>query len=319
MEAAKGAAFGIGELMADIREIRNHIKSVEDTEKITDAMYMIATSKMRRAKKELAATKPYFDTVSSQIKRVFRLEEAIDSKYYYPTTGEHDLPGDYAYLVITSDKGLAGYYNHAVIKETEKQIAKHPSRIYMVGEYGRHYMKLHDIPIVEEFRKSAESPTLRRARNIAHTILQAYKAGEVSKVFVIYTDLSNAVSQQVKCFRLLPFHQGDFKTDTVEKEISSPFEFYPSLESVLENVVSSYMSGYIYSALVDSFCCEQSARMNAMEEANRNADTLLSELRLSYNHARQSKITQEITEISAGSRAIRLKKQKKMRKEYMES
>lgn len=297
--------------MADVREIRSHIKGVKDTAKITSAMYMIASSKMRRAKADLDKTRPYFEATREEIKRLFRINSPSDSPYFYPGNGEHNLPRDYAYLVITSDKGLAGYYNHAVLKEMESLIGNHDSRIYMVGEFGRKYCQMRDIPIVDDFRESAENPTLRRGRAIAQRLLEDYLSGDISKIFVVYTDLKNSVYQQAVNFRLLPFHRGDWVTDTVEKEIKSPFEFYPSMEDVLNNMVSSYMAGYIYSALVDSFCCEQSARMNAMDEANKNADEILSDLNLQYNHARQGKITQEITEISSGARALKRSKKKR--------
>lgn len=296
--------------MADIREIRSHIKGVQDTAKITGAMYMIASSKMRRAKADLDKTRPYFDAVSVEVKRLFRIHEPLDNPYFYPLSGEHDLPGAYGYLVITSDKGLAGFYNHGIIKKLEERMKEHESKVYMIGDFGRRYCALHDIPIDEGFVESAERPSLRRARNIAARLLDDYLSGEISKIFVIYTDLKNSVYQQAEEFRLLPFHRGDFESGTVEEEITSPFEFFPSMEVVIDNMIESYLSGYIFSCLVDSFCCEQSARMNAMDEANKNADEILSGLNLQYNHARQGKITQEITEISSGARALKRKKAK---------
>ena len=296
------------EIMADIREIKSHIKGVEDTAKITGAMYMIASSKMRRAKAELDKTRPYFDAVGVEIKRLFRIHEPIDNPYFYPVSGEHELPGAYGYLVITSDKGLAGFYNHGIIKKLEERMKEHEAKVYMVGGFGRKYCQLHGIALEDDFNETAENPTLRRARMIADRLLSDYLAGRISKIYVIYTDLKNSVYQQAVDFRLLPFHRGDFDAGTVEKEITSPFEYYPSMEKVIEGMVRSYLSGYIYSCLVDSFCCEQSARMNAMDEANKNAAEILSSLNLQYNHARQWKITQEITEISSGARALKRKK-----------
>lgn len=294
--------------MADIREIRSHIKGVKDTAKITSAMYMIASSKMRRAKADLDRTRPYFDAVSVEVKRLFRIQEPIDNPYFYPISGEHDLPGAYGYLVITSDKGLAGFYNHGIIKKLEEKMGEHESRVYMVGDFGRRYCELHGIHIEEGFNESAENPTLRRARTIAERLLEDYLSGKISKIFVIYTDLKNSVYQRAEDFRLLPFHRGDFASGTDEAVITSPFEFFPSIDKVIDNMIESYLSGYIYSCLVDSFCCEQSARMNAMDEANKNADEILTDLNLQYNHARQGKITQEITEISSGARALKRKK-----------
>ena len=293
--------------MGDIREIKSRMKSVSDTAKITKAMYMISSSKMRHARAELERTRPHFDALNNEIKRIFRSKRHIDSPYMYPADGSHDLPGAYAYIVVTADKGLAGFYNHSVIKEFESQMTDHESRYYMVGDYGCRYCDALDIEYDGEFRFSADNPTMRRTRRMAEYILSEYDEGIISKIFLIYTDLENGMSQRAKTVRLLPFHRKDF-TDDAALQDNVRFEFFPSPESVLANIVRSYVAEYLYSALVDSYCCEQSARMNAMDEADRNANELMTQLRLEYNHARQGKITSEITEISAGARALRNKK-----------
>ncbi len=297
--------------MSDIREIRNHMESVRDTEKVTRAMHMIAANKMRKARAELDSTRPYFDAVSTEIKRIFRVNNVIESPYFYPKTGEHDLPGAYAYLVITADKGLAGAYNTTVLKETEKQIAEHDSKLYVVGEYGRKYLGACDYVLEDNFNFTAQNPTLQRARVITARLLEDFEKKEISKIFIIYTDLKSGVNQQAKCVRVLPFHRGDFSSGSEEEQNQSHFTFFPSMESVLNNMIRSYMAGFIYSALVDSFCCEQNSRMNAMDEANSNAEEILFELKQQYNHARQGKITKEITEISSGAKALAGKKNKK--------
>ena len=120
--------------------------------------------------------------------------------------------------------------------------------------------------------------------------------------------MKGAIDSQAVSTRLLPFHRAEFIIpDSQEKEVKIPFEFDPSMEVVLDNIVPSYVSGFIYSALIDSFCCEQNSRMNAMDAANRNAEKLLDELKVQYNHIRQSAITQEITEVSSGAKAMKKK------------
>lgn len=296
--------------MSDIREIRKHMESVRDTKKVTNAMHMIAATKMRHAKAELDSTRPYFDAVRTEIKRVFRINTNIESPYMYPQ-GEHDLPGEYAYLVITADKGLAGTYNQAVIRKTEELIGEHASRLYIIGEYGRRYFNAHKGPIDDSFYFTAQNPTLQRARVITAHLLEDYKKGKISKIFVVYTDLKSGISQEAHVDRILPLHRGDFQADTVEKAIERPFVFFPDAAQVLDNMADSYVTGFVYSALVDSFCCEQTSRMNAMEEASSNADEILTELKSEYNHIRQGKITKEITEVSSGARALARKNGKK--------
>lgn len=294
--------------MANLKEIKNRINSVKDTQKITNAMYLIASAKMRKAKQNLDSTKPYFDSVKSEIKRVFRTEPEIESPYFYPMSGDHVLPGAYAYLVITADKGLAGAYNHNVIKEAERLIGKHnEDKIYVVGEFGRHYFQTKGIQIEQSFLYSAQNPTMHNARKISSVLLDGFLAGEFRKLYVVYTDYGNGINSNVTVTRLLPFHRDNFiQEDNVNHE---EFEFYPNELKVLENVMPSYIAGFIYSALVDSFCCEQNARMNAMDSANDNAQELIDELVKKYNHLRQSAVTQEITEISAGAKSLKKSKE----------
>lgn len=295
--------------MPNTKEIKNRIKSVKDTQKITNAMYLIASTKLRKAKSELDKTRPYFKAVQGEIKRIFRTSERIENKYFYPITGEHELPGSYGYLVITADKGLAGAYNQNVIKEATRLMKEHENpKLFVVGEFGRHYFTSHNIPIEQSFLYTAQNPTIHRAREISSILLEMFNRRELSKIFVVYTDMKGAINSQACSSRLLPFHRAQFMTpDIHEEEIKIPFEFQPSMEKVLDNIVPSYVTGFIYSALIDSFCSEQNARMNAMDSANRNAEELLGELSVQYNHIRQSAITQEITEVSSGAKSMRNK------------
>lgn len=295
--------------MATTKEIKNRIKSVKDTQKITNAMYLIASTKLRKAKSELDKTRPYFTSLQGEIKRIFRTKEEIENKYFYPVTGEHELPGSYGYLVITADKGLAGAYNQNVIKEALRLMSEHENpKLFVVGEFGRHYFMSHNIPIEQSFLYTAQNPTIRRAREISDILLDLFDRQKLSKIYVVYTDMQGVINSQACSARLLPFHRAQFiSADICEKEIKVPFEFQPSIQRVLDNIVPSYVTGFIYSALIDSFCSEQNARMNAMDAANRNAQQLLDELSVQYNHIRQGTITQEITEVSSGAKSMRNK------------
>ena len=303
--------------MANTKEIKDRIKSVRDTQKITNAMYLIASTKMRKAKSELDHTRPYFEAIKGEIKRIFRTsKKEAESRWFYPEDGAHTLTGPYACLVITADKGLAGMYNQNVIREAEKMLKEHPDkRLFEVGEYGRQYFAHHGIPVERSFLYTAQNPTMQRAREISSTLLELFERDEVCKIFVVYTDIRNGMFEEAKTDRLLPFHRKIFADNTTEKAITRPFEFTPSIEAVLATLVPSYVSGYIYSALVDSFCAEQNARMTAMNSANQNAEKLLGELSVQYNRSRQAAITQEITEISSGAKAQKRKLAKKKSEE----
>ena len=301
--------------MASTSEIRRRIASVRETQKITHAMYLISQAKLRRAKEELERTRPYFNALRTEIKRIFRVDESVESRYFSPEDAADLDQGTYGLLVITADKGLAGAYNQNVIRRAQAMMEQHTDvKLYVVGEYGRRWFQQKHIPIKSSFLYTAQNPTLHRAREISSVLLEGYDTGRLSKIIVIYTDLKNGLEESVKETRLLPLHRHQFGTPDAERAVLRPFEFSPTVSQVLDHVVGSYVSGFIYSALVDSFCSEQSARMAAMDSADRNAQELLDQLSLEYNRARQAAITQEITEVSAGARA-RARQKKRTEKE----
>ena len=301
--------------MAGTKEIKNRIAGVQDTHKITNAMYLIASTKLQKAKTALDSTTPYFNALKSEIKRIFRSVENIDSRYFFPDDESLADSGTWGCLVISADKGLAGAYNHNVLHRSEELLARHPDmRLFVVGEFGRQYFRRKNIPIEPDFLYSAREPNMGRARDIAGRILEEYDSGALSKLFIVYTDNENSLSVKTRSIRLLPLHKDHFSAPEDERELGSPFEFLPSPAAVLDAVVPSYISGYIYSALVDSFCCEQNERMRAMDSANRNAEKILDELSIQYNRLRQGAITREITEISAGARAQRQNEAKERNK-----
>ena len=298
--------------MAGTKEIKTHIQSVQETKKITNAMYLIASTKMRKAKADLDRTMPYFSALRGEIKRIFRTVGNIDSQYFFPEGSQEDLPGACGYLVITADKGLAGAYNQNAIREAQRLMDQHDdNKLFVVGEYGRQYFSSRGVPIEQSFLYTAQNPTLQRSRDICYQLLDRYRAGELVKIFVVYTDFSGLAST-ARSVRLLPFHHAHFASASSEKRVKVPFGFSPSVETVLDSIIPSYVTGFIYSALIDSFCCEQNARMMAMDSANQNAEKLLGGLSLQFNRVRQSAITQEITEVSAGAKAQRQKRGKEM-------
>ncbi len=305
--------------MSNMKEIKGHIQSVKDTQKITNAMYLISSNKLRKIKKELDKTQPYFEEVALSIRRIFKSAKNVNSRYFYPEGSTYSIEGTYGYLVITADKGLAGAYNQNVIKEANRLITKnHDKLLFVVGEYGRRYFNSKNIPIEKSFLYTAQNPTLSRARTISNYLLDLYDNKKLSKIYIIFTDYNGAAEAKVKVLRLLPFNRSEFKMSKREREEEmnnkrgffwpeGEVDFHPNAQEALDNMVSSYVTGIIYGALVDSFCSEQNARMNAMDNANRNAEELIGKLTIEYNHTRQAAITQEITEISAGARAKKKK------------
>ncbi len=184
-----------------------------------------------RPRNDLANTRPYFDALRGEIKRVFRTAGDVDSPYFYPPDKNTPLEGTYGCLVITADKGLAGAYNQNVIKEAEKLLAQHPdTKLYVVGEYGRRSFDQHKIPIEHSFLYTAQNPTLDRAREISALLLDGFLAGELKEIFVVYTDMESSLLSEAKSTRLLPFHRTLVRAARQGKgRAATPFEFYPSV------------------------------------------------------------------------------------------
>ena len=306
--------------MANLHEIKNRIQSVKSTQKITNAMYLIASTKLQKARAEQEKTRPYFELQKSEMKRIFQRRGDISSHYFYPETGRKTAES-YAYLVITADKGLAGAYNHNVLSLAEQEMLRHKKlHLFVVGEYGRQYFMRRKIPIERSFLYTAQNPTFRRARRIAEELLHLYNEGICDEIRIIYSEMSHGSEVQARRVQLLPFERGAFgKYVEKEGEYRKEYEFYPNPTAALENIVPSYVAGYIYGALVESFCSEQSSRMNAMKSANDNAEELLGELSIQFNRVRQAAITQEITEVAAGAKAQRKKRERKKARKMQQS
>ncbi len=299
--------------MASTKEIKNRIKSVGDTQKITNAMYLISSTKMRRARKEAEETKPYFDLLRREIRRMFAFGGGLRNKYFDSNVDESKPGGRNGILVITADKGLAGAYNQSVVKDTLALMERSEDyKLYIVGDYGWRFFRSRGSKVCGTFEHSMNEPSLAMARDITRELLDEFDAGAFNRLYVCYTEYSGGMSAgEAMHDRLIPFDRDDFTPQGEEQhtaDASTVFEYEPDVETVLARSMQSYLVGYVYSALVNSYSSEQSARMMAMDAANDNASELLASLQLEYNHLRQNAITQEITEISSGARSLRRKR-----------
>lgn len=298
--------------MANTREIQSRMKSIRDTMKITNAMYMISSTKLRRARKELEEIEPYFYTLQSMLARIIRHVPEMDHRYFRQS--DPAAVKSRGYLVVTADKGMAGAYNHNVLKLAEEEMQKNESNaLLVVGEVGRQYFHTKRIPVDEQFLYTAQNPTMHRARIIAGKVLEMYETNQVEEVYMIFTDLKNAAQTETRMVRLLPLEKKDFSfsNKSLLEVYQEEFFFEPSPEVVMDYIVPNYLSGYIYGALMESYCSEHNARMTAMQSANDSAQAILHELSIEYNRVRQAAITQEITEVISGAKAQKKKKKKK--------
>ena len=295
--------------MASTKEIKNRIKSVGDTQKITNAMYLISSTKMRKARRDAEETRPYFTLLRREIRRMFAVGKDFKSRYYDADVDETRAGGRNGILVITGDKGLAGAYNQNVIRETLALVERSDDcKLYIVGDFGWRYFRGHEANVCESFSHSMNKPSLAMARDITRELLDEFDDDEFDRLYVCYTEYTGGMSTGTAAYdRLMPFDKDDFVPEGEEtgEDAEAVFEYEPDVATVLERSMQSYLVGYVYSALVNSYSSEQSARMMAMDSANENAGALLDELKLEYNHLRQNAITQEITEVSSGARSLK--------------
>ena len=310
--------------MSNIKEIRDRIGSVRDTMKITNAMYMISSNKLRKAKKQLAETESYFYALQAMIARVARhLPDDLHDEFLRTPK---DIPFNArakGYLVLTSDKGLAGSFNHNVVKAAENHIRENNTlsntKLYVVGEYGRHYFDRIGLKVEENFRYTAQNPNLDRSRDITSIILDDYRNRVIDEVYVVYTTMKNSITSEVQLKKILPLdiiEEARTKFSLIDT-YNEEFLFEPSPQAVLDNIVPNFIDGFIYGALVETFCSEQNSRMMAMDNANKNATEMINELQKQYNRQRQASITQEITEVASGAKALKRAKEAKAKKQQI--
>ena len=292
--------------MAGLKEIQDRIRSVQDTRKITGAMYMISSTKMKKARHDLEKTEPYFYMLQATVERIMRHIPQMQNRYFEDMEKKRTR---IALLVITGDRGLAGAYNHNVLKLAQEFLdrAENEISLYVVGELGRQYFARQGVPLAENFKYTAQNPTFDRARWITEMLRTRYLADEIDEIQVIYTRMENSMYTKTEVKQLLPIQRPKLlkhPADVYHEE----FMLLPSPEVAVDTIVPNYLTGFVYGALVEAFCSEQNDRMLSMEAANGNADALLHELGILYNRARQAAITQEITEVSSGARAQRKKR-----------
>ena len=267
--------------MASAKEIQDRMRSIKDTLKITNAMYMISSSKLKKSKKMLADTEPYFYTLQSEMSRILRHLPDMNSIYFKTNAEIPERKRKAGYIVITADKGLAGSYNHNILKLAEEELEKRDDyKLFVLGELGRHYFEQKGINIDKQFHFVVQDPSLSRARRIAEDLLKLYHENQLDELYIIYTTMVNAMQEEAQT----------------------------SMEEILYHIVPNYVVGFVYGALVEAFSCEQNARMMAMEGATNSAKQMLKELDIEYNRARQAAITQEITEVIAGAKSQKKKK-----------
>lgn len=288
--------------MANTREIQSRIRSIKDTKKITNAMYMVSSSKLQKARRDLARTEPYFFMIQESLANILKTAPEAGTDYFDQRPQRQESDRHIGYLVITADKGLAGAYNQNIIKTAIQRELDENDMLFVVGQVGRHYFEKRNIPIDINFNYTAQDPTMDRARHIAEKLIDFFLDKKIDEVYVVYTKMVNSMTVEPTVQKILPLKPEHIKTDG-EKKYDENVAFLPNAKTVFDYIMPSYISGFIYGALVESYCSEHNSRMLAMQTATDAATDMIKNLGIQFNRARQTAITQEITEVIAGSRA----------------
>lgn len=292
--------------MAGITEIRSRMRSIEQTLKITNAMYLISSSKVKKARRQLQEVQPYFDQIAKTLLDIFRHSPELRHRYVDARQREGERKA--GFVVVTGDKGLAGAYNHNVLRLAEDYMArKQEPTLFLIGQMGRHYFAKKQVPVDGEFMYTAQDPTIARAREITDTLVGLYDKGHLDEVYLVFTRQVSALQMEPEIIKLLPLDRAmlnAMRGMREEGKYREVLRYEPSVESVMDVLVPGLLKGYLFGALVESFCSEQNARMTAMDSASDSARDMLKKLSLQYNRARQAAITQEITEIAGGAASL---------------
>jgi F-type H+-transporting ATPase subunit gamma len=278
-----------------MKDIKRRIKSVKSTMQITKAMELVASSKLRKAREKADSAKLFFDALYDTMWEITAENATFDSIYFSGRDVKTVM-----LVVIAGDRGLAGGYNSNVLKLAQSrmdQIQKDCSVVVIpIGKKAVEYFAKRECRVVASYDNIAENIRMSSAKEIAAKIMAAFRNGNVDKVELIYTDYVSPLVQQAKTRSIIPLEKSDEKRGT---NVQTTYE--PSPEKLFDIIMPQYIAGVLYGSIADSFASEQAARRIAMENASDNATEMIDELSLLYNRARQSSITQEITEIVSGA------------------
>ncbi|HUS23323.1 MAG TPA: F0F1 ATP synthase subunit gamma [Candidatus Binatia bacterium] len=282
------------------REIRNKIKSVKSTQKITRAMEKVAMSKMRRAIERMGAARPY----AERIRRTIGHLGLATPEYKHPFTVTRE-PKNVAFLVVSTDRGLAGGLNMNVFRATVRSIREWKEKgvgveAAVIGNKGLSFFRRIGGRLLAQATHLGDKPQLEKLLGLIKVLSDAYREGKVDRVVLVSSQFVNTMTQRPRMLQLLPIEP--VKSEGLLERWDYIYE--PDAVELLDTVLQRYIESQVYQAVVENAACEQSARMVAMKAASDNAGKIISNLQLAYNKARQAGITKELAEIVGGAAAV---------------
>ncbi len=279
----------------NMKDIKRRIKSIESTMQITKAMQLVSSSKFKRAKDKADSAMPFFNAVYETMSEIASQDRFFNSAYVRGNDSDVTLM-----IVIAGDRGLAGGYNSNAIKLALSRLNETGGNpvIIPIGKKAVEFFSKHNYKILRSYENIGEHMTIYKAMDIAEIIIESYKKHKsIGRVELIFTDYISPISQEARHISVIPLEK------IAGEPSHSVTRYEPSANEVFDELVPKYIAGLIYGAVVCSFASEQASRRNAMENASDNAEEMIENLSLIYNRARQSAITQEITEIIGGAEA----------------
>jgi len=289
--------------MAGSREIRNKIKSVQNTRKITKAMEMVAASKMRKAQDRMRHARPYAD----KLRNIAAHLANANPEYRHPFLVKRDGVKAVGVILVTTDKGLCGGLNTNILRmltQRMREIEGQGARVQItaIGNKGLGFMQRINAKVVSQIVHLGDTPNLEKLIGPVKVQLDAYANGEIDVVYLAYNRFINTMKQEPVIEQLLPLDPSHLQ-DT-SREYSWDYLYEPDAQTVLDELLLRYAEALIYQGVVENMASEQSARMVAMKSASDNAKKVIGDLQLSYNKARQAAITKELSEIVSGAAAV---------------
>ncbi len=308
--------------MANLRDIKNRIQSVESTKKITRAMKMVAAAKVKKSETAVKSARPYtrelvgmfqklLNSVTEYSKETLKIKSAIDD---YPALLDKREVKNVGLLVITSNKGLAGAYNANVVRDTLKRIKEYKEQgietyLFVAGQKGisalRKKCQILGCPIVKKYYAAVDTPSPMEAREIAEDMAEFYVHHKIDKVEIVTTRFKNMMTYFVEDWQVLPVvGVVDIHDRITDENLEPLMEFYPDMHHILQKIVPMYMTNIFYQALLEAQASELASRMTAMSAATTNAEKMIHDLSIQYNKTRQTAITQEIIEVVSGANSL---------------
>ena len=286
--------------MANTNEIRQHITAVEQTSKITGAMEMVSSNRMRRVMSHIEYNKEYFEHIRRAMREILSAAEGLENPYLTRREGSRRT-----YVAITSDKGLCGSYNSSIIELTEKCLAEYPdSMLITVGQTGGAYFRRRGRPADIALPGLVQDPTMKTARRMSQDIITQYDKNEMGEIHFVYMSFYGETKNTAVELRMLPIVREDY-ADVEPLHKDSSLIYHPSPEAVFDELVPQYVLGLVFGIMVQAYASEHFARMNAMHASTQNANDMLKALTTQYNMARQSTITNELAEITGAAEILR--------------